>query len=100
MPRSCQTTFFCYLSWKGKKKEQRGNKEAYRKYVEDWTSTKENVQQWEEKLQETQLPKETSTYKTPEEREKTSKPKKSLRLWPKQFFYINLCTKSFKPSKV
>lgn len=64
---------------KGKKKEQRGNTEAYRKYVENWTSTKENVQQWEEKLQETQLPKVTSAYKTPEDREKTSKPKKSLR---------------------
>lgn len=62
MPRSCQTTFFCYSSWKEKKKEQRGNTEAYRKYVENWTSTKENVQQWEEKLQETQLPKVTSTY--------------------------------------
>lgn len=60
MPRSCQTTFFCYLNWK-EKKEQRGNTEAYRKYVENLTSTKENVQQWEEKLQETQVPKVTST---------------------------------------
>ena len=101
MPRSCQTTFFCYLSWKEKKKkEQRGNTEAYRKYVENWTSTKENVQQWEEKLQETQLPKVTSTY-NPRRQRKNQQTKEIPKIGDQNSsFTSTFVLKSFKPSKV